>query len=87
MPAVRQDPEGVVLNGKFYVVGGFDNGGNIGSIAVYTPGSNSWASATLSPLLLPRAPVGGVVSGSLYAIGGFDTQTASYVGTTEGYKP
>jgi len=87
MPAVRMGGEGVALNGKLYVVGGFDDGGNLGSIAVYTPASNTWASATLSPLILPRAPAGGAINGLIYAVGGFDTQTGSYVGTTEAYTP
>jgi len=63
------EPETEVVNGKIYVVGGWDGYNALGSVEEYDPASNSWkymASMTTSRYALATA----TAEGRIYAIGG-----------------
>jgi N-acetylneuraminic acid mutarotase len=89
MPDVRFAAAGAVVNGEFYVVGGFAAVGFATSTFVYDPTSNTWS--TKAPLSDPRASLAAAVVGSnIYAIGGVDASsllTGVPVATAEAYDP
>ena len=83
-PNIHPDPASGVIEGEFYVVGGFDGSNQTAILDVYNPVSNSWT--TKAPMPTARAGlVGGVIDGKLYAVGGYDG--SSQVDTLEVYDP
>merc|ERR1712106_1077350 len=44
-----------VINGKLYVFGGYSDSGRLDLVEVYSPASNSWASAATVPSVLECA--------------------------------
>ena len=61
----------VEVEGKIYIIGGYDFEGPTGRDQIYDPQMNSWATA--SPMPTPRGELAAVeVGGVIYAIGGYD---------------
>ena len=75
-----------MINGKFYVAGGFTSTGNTAALEVYTPSINGWT--VLPPMPTPRrAAAGAVVNGRLYVIGGLGNGSSTPLRTVEAYNP
>jgi len=75
---------GDALNGKFYVVGGFQGGVVTGTLQIYDPATNIWTQG--APLPTPRSGVrAAAINGKLYAIGGNINGVS--VATVEIYDP
>ena len=52
MPAARQELATEVLDGKVYVIGGYDeNGNSTATVQVYDPIADTWTSAQSFPML------------------------------------
>jgi N-acetylneuraminic acid mutarotase len=71
MPTPRTDFAGASLNGKIYIIGGFDNSGKTSDkVEFYDPKTDIWSSASPIPIALDHA---GAVSynNSIYVVGGF----------------
>ena len=73
-PHFHRNGAGGVINGKFYVVGGFDSKGNATrNLDVYNPANNSWTTLALLPKLLTGLKAS-VLQGKLYVA----STTATY---------
>jgi N-acetylneuraminic acid mutarotase len=76
-PQALEAPAGAFLNGKMYVVGGWDSSGNASStVYAYDPSSGSWAQEASLPAPL-SAPAATVLNGQLYVVGGCTTGNCS----------
>ena len=70
MPTARQELATAVLNGKIYVLGGFDiNEKSTAVVEVYNPNTNTWASAQPLPFAVNHNSAA-VAAGKLYSFGG-----------------
>ena len=70
MPEARQEVTTAVLNGKIYVIGGFDAGANpTPTVQVYNPASNSWTFAQSLPYPVDHHAAA-VAAGRLYTLNG-----------------
>src|SRR3712207_5514515 len=59
-----------VINGRFYLVGGFDHTpGSSSTLEVYNPATNTWTPRAPIPTALHGA-AGSVIGGRLYVVGG-----------------
>jgi hypothetical protein len=68
-PHYHTSGAGGVINGKFYVAGGFDGLGNPETaLDVYDPSTNSWK--TLAPLPIGGGARGAVLLGKLFVVVG-----------------
>ena len=77
LPQALEAPGGAFLNGKMYVVGGWDSTGNASSTAyAYDPSGNSWSQIASLPTAL-SAPATAVLNGTLYVVGGCTTGNCS----------
>lgn len=71
-PHIHQQGAAAVINGRFYVAGGFDGTGATTHLDAYDPATNQWK--TLAPLPTGRlAAAGAAVLGKFYVIGGVGT--------------
>jgi N-acetylneuraminic acid mutarotase len=71
MPTPRTDFTGAVLNGKVYIIGGFNNEGKTTDIVeFYDPETDSWGTAQHLPERLNHAAAASY-NGKLYVIGGY----------------
>jgi len=78
MPTARQELATAALNGKIYVIGGYDSSGTPTNIVdVYDPATNTWSSAHSIPVALHHN-CAAVAAGKLYSFGGPSTQTFVY---------
>lgn len=78
MPAARQELATAVLNGKIYVLAGYDeNGNSTNSVFVYNPATNTWASAQPLPSVNNHNNAA-VAAGKLYSFGGRSSTTYLY---------
>src|SRR5262249_51966831 len=69
VPSVRQEISTAVLDGKIYVIAGFDSsGGNTSTVDVYNPQTNTWSSAAPLPIATNHNAAA-VAAGKLYAFG------------------
>jgi N-acetylneuraminic acid mutarotase len=69
MPFSRQELATGVLNGKLYVIGGFDAGGrSTATVQVYNPTTNTWSSAYAIPYAVNHNSAA-VAGGKLYSFG------------------
>src|SRR5439155_18396557 len=67
----RSEEAAVNLNGKIYVIGGFDGTHALARVEIYDPSTNSWTNGT--PLPGPRnGMVAEVINGKIYLAGGSD---------------
>jgi N-acetylneuraminic acid mutarotase len=71
-PMPMEEPVGVALNGKFYVIQGLTDGGfqPMGVVFVYDPGTSEWAKMKPMPLEVHHAMTA-VHNGKIYVFGGF----------------
>jgi len=78
VPSVRQEISTAVLDGKIYVIAGFNSsGGNTNTVDVYDPQTNTWSSAAPLPIATNHN-VAAVAAGKLYAFGGTSSRTFLY---------
>jgi len=78
VPSVRQEISTAVLNGKIYVIAGFNSsGGNTNTVDVYDPQTNTWSSAAPLPIATNHNAAA-VAAGKLYAFGGTSSRTFVY---------
>ena len=98
MPTSRDADADTTADGLIYVIGGNNSTGNLTSLEVFDPSTNSWACSTAdtagsgcsSKVLtdLPTARAGAAVAtgsdGRLYVVGG---NNGSYLSTVEAYQP
>jgi N-acetylneuraminic acid mutarotase len=78
MPTARQELATAVLNGKIYVLGGYDkDGDSTDTVEVYNPSTNTWASAHSIPTAQNHNSAA-VAAGKLYSFGGASTRTYVY---------
>jgi Uncharacterized protein conserved in bacteria len=78
MPSSRQELATAALNGKIYVIGGYNqNIVSTNTVDVYDPATNSWASARPIPLALNHNSAA-VAAGKLYSFGGSSKQVFVY---------
>lgn len=78
MPSPRQELATAVLNGKIYVMAGYDSDGlSTASVFVYNPSTNTWASAHPLPRTNNHNSAA-VAAGRLYSFGGLSTATYVY---------
>jgi len=78
MPSARQEVSTAVLNGKIYVIAGFDSSGaSTSTVEVYNPATNSWASAQPLPIANNHNNAA-VAAGKLYAFGGVSNAAFVY---------
>ena len=80
-PHYHRNGAGGVINGKFYVVGGFDSKGNVTrNLDVYNPATNSWTTLALLPQPLTGLKAT-VLQNKLYVVS--PTATYAYTPSTD----
>jgi N-acetylneuraminic acid mutarotase len=78
MPVARQEIATGALNGRVYVVGGYDeNGASTATVEVYNPTTNSWTFAHSLPFAVNHSAAA-VAGGRLYSFGAGAGQTFVY---------
>lgn len=78
MPSLRQEISAAVLNGRIYVLAGFNSSGNsLNTVEVYDPNTNAWTNAAPLPIA-NNHNAAAVVAGKLYAFGGVSNRTFVY---------
>jgi N-acetylneuraminic acid mutarotase len=78
MPGLRQELASAVLNGKLYVIGGYDeNRGSTATVQVYNPTTDRWALAHLLPYAVNHNAAA-VAGGRLYSFGAGGEETFVY---------
>jgi len=87
MPFARQELATAVLNGKIYVIAGFDSGGaSTNTVEVYNPATNSWASAQPIPIANNHNNAA-VAAGKLYSFGGVSNAAFVYDPALDAWSP
>jgi N-acetylneuraminic acid mutarotase len=87
MPSARQELATAVLNGKIYVIAGFDSGGaSTTTVEVYNPVTNSWASAQPIPIANNHNNAA-VAAGKLYSFGGVSNAAFVYEPALDAWSP
>jgi len=72
-PQALEAPSGAFVNGKMYILGGWDNSGNAATgVYAYDPSGNSWSQVASLPTAL-TASATAVLNGQLYVVGGCTT--------------
>ena len=85
MPAPRQELATAVLNGKIFVLAGYDSAGlSTDSVFVYNPATNAWASAHPLPQINNHNSAA-VADGKLYSFAGLSNSTYRYEPTTDSW--
>jgi N-acetylneuraminic acid mutarotase len=70
MPVGRSEVAGATLNGKLYIIGGFDSSGrSTTGVEVYDPLTDEWGTSAPVPKLIDHAAVASY-DGRLYLVGG-----------------
>lgn len=67
----RYDAGAGVIDGKFYVIGGWDGNSASGRNEVYDPVNDTWATGTPMPTGR-QVPASGVINSRLHIVGGWD---------------
>jgi N-acetylneuraminic acid mutarotase len=65
-PHFHRQGAAAVIDGKFYVVGGFNNFQPVADLDVYNPATNTWS--TLAPIPTGGAASGAVLGGQFYVV-------------------
>lgn len=87
MPTARSEVASAVLDGKIYVIGGFEaNGANTSAVEVYDPAAGSWDSVAPLPVPLDHA-MAVARQGYLYVIGGYRVYGSEISNATYEYDP
>jgi N-acetylneuraminic acid mutarotase len=80
MQYAREAPQAAFINGKLYVVGGWDNSGTpVSYMEIYNPDSGTWSFGASIPTAYAAASVA-VLNGKMYVIGGCDSLTCGHTG-------
>ena len=74
-----------VLDGRIYVVGGYDGSSPLSSVEMFDPQSNKWTIVGRGMNTKRELLAAGVLSGSLYAVGG--SNGSQYLNTVEKLNP
>jgi N-acetylneuraminic acid mutarotase len=78
MPLSRQELATGVINGKVYVIGGYDaDAHSTGTVQVYNPTTDTWTLAQALPIAVNHNAAA-VVGGKLYSFGAGTGQTFAY---------
>ena len=78
MPLARQEISSAALDGKIYVIAGFNNSGaSTSDVQVYDPKTNSWSPATSLPIV-NNHNAAAVAGGRLYSFGGVSNRAFVY---------
>src|SRR5262250_374979 len=78
MPTARQEISVAVLDGKVFVIGGYDaNGQSTATVEVYDPRTNAWKRAAPLPIATNHNAAA-TVNGRLYAFGGTSPRAFVY---------
>lgn len=78
VPSLRQEISTAVLDGKIYVIAGFNSSADsTNTVEVYDPRSNTWANAAPLPIATNHNAAA-VAAGKLYAFGGTSNRTFVY---------
>lgn len=87
MPTARQELATAALDGKIYVIGGYDqNIMSTSTVEVYDPASDTWASA--QPIPFPNNHnSAAVAAGKLYSFGGASSQVFVYEPVSNTWSP
>jgi N-acetylneuraminic acid mutarotase len=75
-PHFHRSGTGGVINGKFYVVGGFNNFDGLAYLNVYDPATNTWR--TRAPLPTAGRVIGAVLQNKLFVVAGSGTGRRAY---------
>jgi len=79
-PGARMYPGCAALDGKIYVIGGWDGHSDLSRVDRFDPSTNTWD--TVAPLPWRRWALAGCAhEGIIYAIGGFSTALGTYQST------
>jgi len=87
MPTPRSYFAAAAVNGKIYVIGGYDFNtyGRLATVEEYDPATNTWALTPKASMQAPRSGLAAaVVNNKIYAIGGRDESSLT---TVEEYDP
>ena len=84
MPTPRATGSASVVNGKIYVVGGYDGKKDLSTVEVYNPATDTWTRKADMPTARWCCFSAGAVNGKGYFIGGGDDEVVS---TMEAYNP
>jgi N-acetylneuraminic acid mutarotase len=76
-PHFHRSGAGGVINGKFYVAGGFNGFQPVAQLDVYDPVANTWT--TLAPIPTAGRAIGAALGGKLFVIVGEGSELHSYV--------
>jgi N-acetylneuraminic acid mutarotase len=83
MPGNKLITNAVAVNGKLYLIGGYDNSNYTNTVWEYDPDQDTWATKTNMPTAR-YGPYCGAVNGKIYVIGGY---TGTYSDVVEEYDP
>jgi N-acetylneuraminic acid mutarotase len=86
LPAPRQESGVAELDGRVYVLGGFDVRGPVNTVEVYDPASDEWTGVAPLPQALHHVAAA-AVGGRVYAIGGLLTLAFTAVNNVYAYDP
>lgn len=87
LPQRRQEVGVAELDGRIYVVGGFNDAGQVvDTVESYDPSTDAWLTAAPLPRPLHHVTAA-AVGGRLYAIGGLRTLAFTAVGSLYAYDP
>ena len=78
MPSARQEISTAVLNGRIFVIGGYNSSGNsTDTVEVFDPTNSQWSSAAPLPIVTNHNAAA-VAAGKLYALGGTSNRVFVY---------
>lgn len=87
MPTARSEVTSAVLDGKIYVIGGFEaSGSNSSAVEAYEPATDSWVKTAPLPVTLDHA-MAATVDGKLYVVGGYRVFGSEISSSTYEYNP
>ena len=87
MPTARSEIASAVLDGKIYVIGGFQaGGGNSDIVEAYDPDADAWKTVAPLPVRLDHAMAAAAL-GKLYVIGGYRVFGREISSATYEYDP
>jgi N-acetylneuraminic acid mutarotase len=85
-PEPDEELYGVTVNGKLYVMGGWDNGKARGANYEYDPATDKWTKKSPMPRLAHHAALA-AVNGKIYAFGGFVAPTNTPIPLGAAWEP
>ncbi|CAA9270253.1 MAG: hypothetical protein AVDCRST_MAG42-3235 [uncultured Chthoniobacterales bacterium] len=87
MPSARQEVSAAVLNGKIYVIAGYDSdGASTATVEAYNPHTNTWSPVRPLPFANNHNNAA-VAGGRLYTFGGISNQAFVYDAAADAWLP